>query len=691
MTDTTSTDHSGTRLLVQTGGAVQGDRAYVRRAADDDLPKAMCAGELCVLFAPRQEGKTSLMNRTLDELSQRGIRCALFDIGLVGPKDATVGELFGAFGAELGELFETPFELDDGPKTPPSQFVEWLVAMVGRSEGQFAIFIDEIHQLLEAPALASALLEVLRVIHERRARSPELGRLSFCVAGVTRPRDLVAGSNPLEDARVILLEDFKESELAALAPRFPSELLQWVHHWTHGHPYMTAQLLRDATETAADHADASIERLVAAVVERTLLMDESASERYLTDARWLFGDPKRFGGADLRQAIEVYRRLLRGELVKETDAGPSGVVLTLCGVAAPRARDGLRVLEPRNRVIARLYGERWLQEQEVNKYLDLPLQKWAAESEATGYLLRGDALEVAIGVAKRAADITQQQRRFLLASIEENQRHAASEQRAPLQETISKLEASLRATEREQSALVSNNTALTGKLEEQTATIQRIKRQRWRTLALLAVVTVALVIAQISNSRRVSRLEAKSLDDELVVKNLRAAADEYAAGEINRKKTLDEYEERRLAAVKEAEELKKIADGAKTDKEEWRRKADLAKAAATKAATAVDGARRDYELARRASEEARARADQALESLDNANIIIAGLKSELAQRQSLEILLAKEQARCSTLESERDRIKSEGQTCQAKLDKCDTKPNEQRVLLQQAPLDQKAQ
>lgn len=622
-------------FLVQTGGAVPEGRAYIRRPADEQLPKAMRAGELCVLFAPRQEGKTSLMNRTLDGLAGSGTKCALIDLGLLSPGSATADEMFSFLGTEIGEVFETAFEIRSGDKVASSQFVDWLTALVEKTEEPIAIFIDEIHQLIEAPILAKRLLDSLRVLYEARARNPRLKRLSFCLAGVTRPRDLVPGENPLQDATEIRLEDFTLAELESIEGDVPIETLRAVFRWTNGHPYMTVQLLRDLAEQDFGRGEPP-NAVVDQIVDRTLLSDSRARERYLTDARWLFGAPNRFGGDDLAKAVEIYRRLLRGESVKESEAGSSGVILVLCGVAAWRDR-GAR-LEIRNKVVAKLYGESWLQEEEVTKHLDLPLQSWQARSKLANALLSGKQLELAVAVAKRAADINQDQRAFLLASLEhESQRTAET-----------------RGSELEKQVLL-----LTSQLKDQTASSNRerdLMQRGWtRTLFALAFTVIVLIVVIFLGSRRISRLKATALDEDDVVKELRNSGQKQSIAEQRRKQDFENLQTRAKKAALEADDAERLLSGASAfDHEDLQRKAEAARATASLLQTAADGAKRDYDDAAAATTKARENFEYAERTGETAIAMMQGLRLEVEGRQNLETILAKEQARSALLESERD-------------------------------------
>ena len=70
------------------GGTVQAvsNAFYLERPADQELLQLCRAGEYAYILAPRQIGKSSLMNRTAETLETEGIKTAIVDLNLIGSK-----------------------------------------------------------------------------------------------------------------------------------------------------------------------------------------------------------------------------------------------------------------------------------------------------------------------------------------------------------------------------------------------------------------------------------------------------------------------------------------------------------------------------------------------------------------------------------------------------------------------------
>jgi hypothetical protein len=142
------------------------DPFYLRRDADDTaFNLSTNHGVTLIIEAPRQTGKSSLLQRYLAACQQAGKRTALVD--LAGLPFDSFDELLTTIAAELCE----EFELSEEPKiAEQQQFTLWLQRQIlKRIEEPIALAFDEADSVLDQ-AYREAFFSMLRAWHNRRAR-----------------------------------------------------------------------------------------------------------------------------------------------------------------------------------------------------------------------------------------------------------------------------------------------------------------------------------------------------------------------------------------------------------------------------------------------------------------------------------------------------------------------------------------
>lgn len=201
--------------------------------------------------------------------------------------------------------------------------------------------------------------------------------------------------------------------------RWKDDLIDAVHRWTDGHPYMTmracAALLRRGSVTPGEEAT---------------LVDEIIREEFLTHpmedpnlfyAAGRFEDPKfERPEALLGDKMLLLRRLLDGERIAANFDQRAQTELWLCGMAKG-VEDGEGLwLRPRNRVYETVFDVAWLQKRGDRKYLAEALRKWLESGKKKDYLLRGEALGDALQRDPRL--LTEEEQEFLVSSAEDEVR-----------------------------------------------------------------------------------------------------------------------------------------------------------------------------------------------------------------------------------------------------------------------------
>jgi WD40 repeat protein len=403
-------DHSAQahRPFYHVGGTVPRDAGcYVTRAADCDLLDALRRGDFCYVLTARQMGKSSLMTRAAARLREEGAAVAVVDLTAFG-RNLTPEQWYDLILARVGRELELEDEVDafwlaHDRLAPLARFTAALEYVVlRRMAGPVVLFIDEIDVVRSLPFDTDELFAAIREFCTRRAREPELRRLSFCLLGVASPADLIADARitPFNIGTRIELRDFTADEAAPLAAglallgrvgpaengrragrraREETALLDRVLHWTGGHPYLTQRLcselvaaerMKDESRRMNQHGNGGAELLppssgtfpaihsstVDAACAR-LFFDRRAAET--EDNLRFVADRLLRSGGDVSSILDLYSRALQGHALPDDDTDPVLASLRLSGVV--RMEGGrLRV---RNRIYGRVFDRAWIERQ----------------------------------------------------------------------------------------------------------------------------------------------------------------------------------------------------------------------------------------------------------------------------------------------------------------------------------------
>jgi Tol biopolymer transport system component len=346
------------------GGTLRDDApSYVRRPADEELPRLAAAGQLCYVLTTRQMGKSSLMNRTARQLRQEGIRTAVIDLTSIGT--ATPDEWFLSILDDLQSQLALATDaeawwVEQSALSPVKRFTKFLHDVLLAEAGEpVVIFIDEVDSALQLP-FSDDFFAAVRSAHNQTLVTGHPGRLAFVLLGVAAPNDLIKDQRrtPFNVGERIELE---ELALAAarpvLAQGVPGEnpaLIERIFYWTGGHPYLTQRIGQAmARSNRDDWSEQDVDELVA----QLFLTERARTEE--SNLQFVNGRVSTSRHKDA--LLRLYRQVYRGrKKVANDERSPLQTELKLYGLVRVDEAGHLTV---RNRIYRQAFNEAWLRQQ----------------------------------------------------------------------------------------------------------------------------------------------------------------------------------------------------------------------------------------------------------------------------------------------------------------------------------------
>lgn len=350
------------------GGTLRFDApSYVERPADTKLLRLAANGQLCYVLTTRQMGKSSLMNRTAQQLLAQGCRVALIDLTSIGQADETTWYL--SFLDDLVSQLHLPTDAEAWWQAHKAlsnvkRFTKFVhEEVVGQIDEQIAIFIDEVDSALSLP-FSDDFFAAVRAIHNQSLMTTDAGQLAFVLLGVAAPNDLIKESQrtPFNIGERLQLGELSLSAAQTVwatgLPQPTTQLLERIFYWTSGHPYLTQKIARAIAQSPQPTWDAEeIDKLV-----HTLFF----SERSLVEESNLQFIQGRLNNSLQKDSLlKLYAKIL-GSKKKVVNNERSALQSELKLYGLVKVGEGGNLVV-RNRIYAQTFNQNWLRQHQKNR------------------------------------------------------------------------------------------------------------------------------------------------------------------------------------------------------------------------------------------------------------------------------------------------------------------------------------
>lgn len=242
----------------QARGTLTG-RSYIERDADSELRAAIQYNDRYPFFlAPRQSGKSSVMERMRSLLATEDLRIIIIDLSLFPQKslndfDQFVLNFMNMVYEKLG-LAETLEERLRSLKRGPMFFLESVRLLLNTLTGRIIICIDELDVLLTSE-FKDDFLSQIRALFNVRASDPLFKRIQFIVAAAVSQDAFISDPNrsPFNVGAKITLRDFNKKQVYKLVgvgnwldrAEF-EQASDRIHYWTSGSVFLSQSILEKA-------------------------------------------------------------------------------------------------------------------------------------------------------------------------------------------------------------------------------------------------------------------------------------------------------------------------------------------------------------------------------------------------------------------------------------------------------------
>lgn len=258
--------------LYHAGGGLTKDHTnvYVRRDADYRINIHLRKMNYSLIIAPRQQGKTSLINNLANQSIHPNMVFVYIDLSTVNR--ATEQAWYQSFCPRI--LRQVQACLPDAKQISiPTNGSDWreflanFAMLLTEKDYRSAIILDEIGAAT-FPGIRD-FFGALRDVYSSRQFESHFNQLTFVLVGSFDPRDLIKDDavSPFNIAQDIPLPDFTYVQVQELVKKghWPKDLAESmsrrIYYWTSGQPYLTQKLCSILENDSSLDVDQSVKKL----------------------------------------------------------------------------------------------------------------------------------------------------------------------------------------------------------------------------------------------------------------------------------------------------------------------------------------------------------------------------------------------------------------------------------------------
>jgi len=259
---------------VKVGGALTTEDAarYIERQAEQEVVRDLKNREYILIFEPRQQGKTSLINYIMRNPKLNDTITIYIDTTTLDR--STQESWLNAICSRIRDKLKEEIYLDSEQPNIPKNSTEWrqflfsTAKLVRDSEKYLILALDEIGAVPIPNPID--FFSVIRDIYNSRQAEPVFFHLTFLLVGTFHPRDFIVDDkvSPFNIAKRIRLYDFTQNQVQQLVGKLKwsdeqtDEIVERIYYWTNGQPYLTQKLCEALnSDTVIEDVDMSVRKL----------------------------------------------------------------------------------------------------------------------------------------------------------------------------------------------------------------------------------------------------------------------------------------------------------------------------------------------------------------------------------------------------------------------------------------------